>query len=167
MQLPLEIVAEVRRQAGTDYPVLYRLGATDMVEGGLTTQEGQRIAVALVQVGANAIDVYVGIVGSESPELTGQGYFVPLAEEIKKAVAVPVIGVGGITEPAFADQVVRQGRVDLVAVGRAILNDPRWARKAVDMLSLMHKRCGSLHASSQTASSGAIAAPHNPPSSLV
>ena len=137
IRLPIEIVAEVRRQVGTGYPVLYRLGASDMMEGGVTVQEGRRIAAALVEVGVDAIDVSGGLVGAEHPGESGQGYFIPLAEEIRQesAVTVPVIGVGGITEPEYADQVVQEDRVDMVAVGRAILNDSQWARKAVHALS--------------------------------
>ena len=137
IRLPLEIVAEVRNQVGADYPVLYRLGADDMMKGGLTIQDGRRIAAALVESGVNAIDVSGGLVGSEHPTIKGQGYFIPIAEGIKQAasVQVPVIGVGGITEPAFADEVIRERRVDMVAVGRAILNDPEWAHKAVEALS--------------------------------
>jgi len=56
---------------------------------------------------------------------------VQLAEEIKKVVNVPVIGVGGIKTPEFADEVIRKNRADLVAVGRAILSDPDWALKAI------------------------------------
>jgi len=135
MRLPLEIVAEVRRRVGAGYPVFYRLGASDMLEGGLTTEEGQRIAEALVGAGVDVVDVSGGLGGSLHPTLTGQGFLVPLAEEIKRVVKVPVIGVGGITEPEFADQVIREGRVDMVAVGRAILYDPQWGRKAVASLS--------------------------------
>ena len=135
LRLLLEIVAEVRQQVGSDYPLLCRLGAMDMVEGGLTAEDGQHVAAALAEAGVSVIDVSVGFVGADSPEPTGQGYYVPLAEGIRRAVEVPVIGVGGITEPEFADRVVRQGRVDLVAVGTAILNDPQWAAKAVETLS--------------------------------
>ena len=78
----------------------------------------------------------VGFMRADSPEPTGQGYYVPLAEKIRHAVDVPVIGVGGITEPEYADCVLQERRVDMVAVGTAILNDPQWARKAVDMLSV-------------------------------
>jgi len=49
-------------------------------------------------------------------------------------VNVPVIGVGGVTDPRFADEVIRQGKVDLVAVGRALLADPDWALKAANAL---------------------------------
>lgn len=135
MRLPLEIVAEVRRQVGTGYPVFYRLGASDMLEDGLTIEEGQRIAVALVGAGVDVVDVSGGLGGSLHPTLTGQGFLVPLAEEIKRVVKVPVIGVGGITQPGFADEVIREGRVDMVAVGRAILYDPQWGRRAVAALS--------------------------------
>jgi len=55
-----------------------------------------------------------------------------MAEEIRRAARVPVIGVGGITEPAYADQVIKARQVDMVAVGRAIFDNPAWARKAVD-----------------------------------
>ena len=135
MRLPREIVAEVRNKVGADYPILYRLGAVDMLPGGLTIQGGRRIAMALVEAGVNAIDVSGGLGGSEHPTLKGQGYFIPMAEEIRRAARVPVICAGGITEPAYADRVIREGRVDMVAVGRAIFNDPEWACKAVDELS--------------------------------
>jgi len=49
-------------------------------------------------------------------------------------VDTPVIGVGGIMEPEYADTVIREGKVDLVAVGRALLEDPDWATKAIKKL---------------------------------
>jgi len=64
-----------------------------------------------------------------------KGYFIPQAEAVKKAVGVPVIGVGNIKEAQFADQLVRDGKVDLVAVGRALWHDPQWAQKAIETLS--------------------------------
>ena len=63
-----------------------------------------------------------------------KGYFVPQAHAIKKVVKIPVIGVGGITEPAYADRLVREGKVDLVAVGRSLYKDPEWAQSALKKL---------------------------------
>ncbi len=63
------------------------------------------------------------------------GYFVPQANEIKKAVHIPVIGVGGIKKPEFADKLVADGLVDLVAVGRALWHDNEWPQKAVQTLN--------------------------------
>jgi len=135
MRLPLEMVAEVRRQVGSDYPVLYRIGATDLLDGGLTIEEGCQIAAELVQSGIDVMDVSGGLGGIAHPTRTGQGFLIPEAEQVGKAASVPVIGVGGITDPHFADQVIRDGRVDMAAVGRAILRDPQWAAKAVEALS--------------------------------
>ena len=63
-----------------------------------------------------------------------KGYFIPQASQIKKTVNVPVIGVGRITQAEQADKLVREGSVDLVAVGRAFLRDPLWSEKALQSL---------------------------------
>jgi 2,4-dienoyl-CoA reductase-like NADH-dependent reductase (Old Yellow Enzyme family) len=74
--------------------------------------------------------------GSEPRQLANvNGYFIPQAHAVKQAVKVPVIGVGGIKEPVFADQLVADGKVDLVAVGRALLHDNEWAQKAIQTLT--------------------------------
>jgi len=132
---PLEVVEEVRRVVGSDAPLLYRLGAYDGQEGGVTISECQAFARKLVEASINVVDVSGGLVGSDPVGPTSQGFFLPLAEMIKQAVEVPVIGVGGIKDPEFADEAIRQKRVDMVAVGRAILADPDWPLKAAKTLS--------------------------------
>ena len=52
-----------------------------------------------------------------------------------EATGIPGIGVGGITTADETDSIIRSGKVNLVAVGRAILEDPKWASKAVKSLS--------------------------------
>jgi 2,4-dienoyl-CoA reductase-like NADH-dependent reductase (Old Yellow Enzyme family) len=130
IRFPVEVVTEVRRRVGSNLLVLYRLGASDGEGRGVTIEEMQRFAQRLVQAGVNIVDVSGGLIGDAPEGMTGQGYFLPLAEEVKRAVQVPVIGVGGITDPTFADQAIRDERVDLVAVGRALLTDPDWALSA-------------------------------------
>jgi 2,4-dienoyl-CoA reductase-like NADH-dependent reductase (Old Yellow Enzyme family) len=134
IRFPLEVVVEVRKALGSDFPLLYRLGAYDGQEGGVTISECQAFAQRLSDAGVNVVDVSGGLIGSNPEGVSTQGYFLPLAEKIKQAVKVPVIGVGGIKDPEFADQAIRQGRVDLVAVGRAILADPDWALTAAKKL---------------------------------
>lgn len=130
MRFPLAVVQSVKEKLG-DFPLLYRLGAHDRKPGGLELKESKIFAQKLKEVGVNILDISGGLCGSRPSDLKGkQGYFIPLAEEIGKVVDVPVIGVGGITDPKFADKVVRENRVDLVAVGRAILKDPEWSLKA-------------------------------------
>jgi len=134
IRFPLEVVEEVRKVVGSDFPLLYRLGAYDGQEGGITINESQAFARRLVQAGISIIDVSGGLIGSRPEGMSSQGFFLPLAEKIKQAVEVPVIGVGGIKDPKFADEAIRQGRVDLVAVGRAMLADPDWAVNAAKAL---------------------------------
>lgn len=131
MRFPLEIIARIKEKIG-NFPLLYRLGADDMRPGGLTLDESKIFAQELVKAGVHAIDVSGGMIGSRPAELKGIGYFVPLAEAIKEVVNVPVIGVGRIRTPEFADEVIRKNRADLAAVGRAILADPEWALKAIE-----------------------------------
>ncbi len=132
LRFPLRMVKAVRRVVGGDFLVLYRLGGSDYMPGGLTEAEGQQAAQALVAAGVDLLDVSGGLCDAALPGWDGQsqGYFVPLAAGIKAAVKVPVIAVGGITDPVFADRVVRSGQVDLVGIGRAMLKNPDWASEA-------------------------------------
>jgi len=92
--------------------------------------------VRLEEARVDIIDVSGGLCGSRPEQLHGiQGYLIHQAQQVKKAVNIPVVGVGGIKEPEFADNLIREGRVDLVAVGREILKDPEWAKKANKSLS--------------------------------
>jgi 2,4-dienoyl-CoA reductase-like NADH-dependent reductase (Old Yellow Enzyme family) len=134
MRFPLRVAAGVKKKIG-NFPLLYRLGADDMKPGGLSLDESKIFAQNLVKTGIHAIDVSGGMMGSRPKALQGTpGYFVPLAEEIKKIAEVPVIGVGGIKTPEFANEVIVKDRVDLVAVGRAILAEDDWPSKAADAL---------------------------------
>ncbi len=134
IRLSVRCVRAIRRRVGRDYPILCRFGAEDMLPGGLTLSEGIEMASLLVKAGVDIMDVTGGMGGAVPPEVSGQGFFIPQAEAIKRIVDVPVIGVGGIVDPWFADEVIRRVRVDLVAVGRAMLNDPLWAVKALKAL---------------------------------
>ena len=85
--------------------------------------------------GVDILDVSGGMCGSEPKQLRQiKGYFIPQAQEIKKSVNIPVIGVGGITEAQYADKLVREEKVDLVAVGRAFWGDSQWAQNAIETL---------------------------------
>ncbi len=132
LRLPLEVVRAVRHAVGDDYLLLYRLGANDFMPGGLTQEAGRKAAIALSEAGVDLLDISGGLHGSSLPgwDEVSQGYFVPMAAEIRAAVEVPVVVAGGITKPEYADQVIREGKVDLVAVGRAMLENPNWAQDA-------------------------------------
>lgn len=131
IRFPLAVVKAVKARVGGRL-LLYRLGAVDLDPAGTSMEESQAFAARLVAVGVDVIDVSGGLCGSRPAHLQGvPGFFVPYASQIKEVVEVPVIGVGGITDAAFADRLIRDGRVDLVAVGRSLLTDAAWAVKAV------------------------------------
>jgi 2,4-dienoyl-CoA reductase-like NADH-dependent reductase (Old Yellow Enzyme family) len=134
MRFPLMVVKKVRESVRGRL-LLYRLGADDLAPNGTHVDDSAAFAVKLEQYGVDVVDVSGGLCGSEPKQLRSvKGYFIPQAYEIKKAVRTPIIGVGGITEAEYADKLVREGKVDLVAVGRALWKDPKWAEKAVETL---------------------------------
>jgi 2,4-dienoyl-CoA reductase-like NADH-dependent reductase (Old Yellow Enzyme family) len=59
---------------------------------------------------------------------------VDYAEAMKEVVDVPVLVAGGIADPQIADVIVRSGRADIVGIGRAMLDDADWSRKAMQTL---------------------------------
>jgi NADPH2 dehydrogenase len=133
-RLHLLVLEELYRCIGASMPIFIRLGAHDETPGGLELAEACEVAGWLAERGAALIDVSGGLQGSHSNG-SPPGYFVPYAAAIKARVHVPVIVTGGIKEPGFADRIVREGKADLIGVGLGMLEDPAWARKAIQLLS--------------------------------
>ena len=135
MRFPLKVVERVREKVGGRL-LLYRLGSDDLDAAGTRIEDSRKFAVKLEEAGVDIIDVSGGLCGSRPEQLRGiQGYFIPQAQQVKKVVNIPVVGVWGIREPEFADNLIMEGSVDLVAVGRELLKDPEWAKKANETLS--------------------------------
>jgi len=140
MRFPLEVVERVKEKVRGRL-LLYRLGSDDLDPRGTRIEDSQRFAVKLEEAGVDIIDVSGGLCGGSPLQLQGrQGFFIPQAQRIREVVEVPVIGVGGIRDPEFADELIREGKVDLVAVGRGLLNDPNWAMKAIKSLKTTSDR---------------------------
>ena len=134
MRFPLQVVERVKELVGGRL-LLYRLGSDDLDPEGTKIEDSKKFAVKLEEAGVDIIDVSGGLCGSRPTQLKDkQGYFISQAQQIKEEVNVPVIGVGGITEPEYANSLIQRGRVDLVAVGRALLKDPDWAINAIKTL---------------------------------
>jgi len=131
----LEILERVREKMGSGYPVLCRINGDDYIEGGITLEEAKIIAKMLEAGGVNALHISGGIYDSPVPVTTApmalpRGNMVHLAAGIKEVVNVPVIAVGRINDPELAEEILRQGKADLVSMGRALLADPYLPRKA-------------------------------------
>ena len=137
-RLHLAVLDEVRARVVPEVAVFVRLGAHDETPGGLEIDDACWTAARLAEAGASLIDVSGGLQGSRGAG-KGPAYFVPYAQAIKAVVHVPVMVTGGLGEPDLADRAVREGWADLVGVGRAMLNDPDWAAKAIAHLSMVRR----------------------------
>jgi 2,4-dienoyl-CoA reductase-like NADH-dependent reductase (Old Yellow Enzyme family) len=134
IRIHLQIIESVRSAVGPDFPIQVRLGASDYTEGGTTIEDSKIAARAFEKAGVDLIHISGGFVGYTPPGLLGQGYFAPLSEAIKSVVSIPVILTGGITEIEAAERFLSEKKADLIGVGRAILQDSNWAKRAVESL---------------------------------
>ena len=134
MKMALETLRAIREQVGSDFPISCRISADEFMEGGLSLSDSQDIAQALEANGADVIHVSACQSSSPFPLIPHyyleEGAFVHLAEGIKSVVNIPVIAVGRIRNPKMADQIIAEGKADMVSMGRALIADPYLPRKA-------------------------------------
>ncbi|AVT30744.1 oxidoreductase [Plantactinospora sp. BC1] len=130
----LEVTRTVRAAVGDDVPVLVRISATDWVPGGWTPADSVLLAKLLAEAGADLVDCSSGgnVPDAEIP--LGPGYQVPLAAQLRREAGVRTGAVGLISEPEHAEAIVATGDADLVLLGRELLRDPYWPRRAADRL---------------------------------
>ena len=130
----LEIIEDIKAKTGAQYPVGVRMNGEDYVDGGWTMKDTRRLVPILEQMGIDWLHISAGIYGSMPITIPSmyseEACFLHLAEEVKKIVSIPVITVGRIKSPLMADRIIKEGRADMVAMGRAHLADPELARKA-------------------------------------
>jgi len=134
MRFLLEVAEAVRRVWPADKPLSVRVSVTDWVDGGLTPDEVVAVARELGKRGADLIDCSSGGILPASPPAIGPGYQVPFAEQIRREAGIATAAVGLIATPELADEIVRNGRADLVAMGRELLRNPCWPLHAARAL---------------------------------
>jgi len=129
-----EIVEEIRKRVGDDFPLSFKISAEEYVDGGLTTKESIEILKILVEAGVDAIQVSAGNdVTAEwicQPMFMKKACLADSASQIKAALDVPVMAVGRINDPFIANQIIEQRKADLVCIGRGLLADPEMPQKA-------------------------------------
>ena len=134
-RFPLEIVDAIRARCGPDYPVMYRISGAEGAEGGFEVEDAAAVCRLLEAAGVCAISVSAGnwyaLHQTIGPMFLPRGFLLPLAERIREEVDVPVIAVGRLDDPVIAEGALAEGQADLVAVGRALIADPDWPRKAL------------------------------------
>jgi len=129
----LNIISKTRERVGEEYPILCRISGNEFVEGGNTLDDQKSIAVMLEKAGVDALNVNVG--WHESPidqmsMMVPRGSFVYLAAGIKEVVNIPVIASHRINDPVLADNIIKEGKADMVAMARPLIADPELPKKA-------------------------------------
>ena len=123
-----EVVQAVRDAVGPGFPLEVRISGSEFFEGGYGIEDGCKIAQALedlvdmihVSAGSYQFGFYV----TTPPMFSEHGVNVHLAAEIKKHVSKPVATVGALNDPAHLEQIIAEGKADVVYMGRALLADP-------------------------------------------
>ena len=151
MRFLLEIIDDVRKKCGKDYPLIVRLTVDEMYDKigqsnkGYTLSEGIEMAKILEKKGIDAIDV--SSAGYDTfnywlePTTFECGWRKNLAAEIKKSVNIPVIAANLIRSPEQAEQQLQEGIQDFVALGRPHIADPHWCNKVLENREDEIKRC--------------------------
>lgn len=135
MRFPLEVFEAVRAVWPKHKPLGMRITGSDWLPGeGLEIADAIQFAARLKELGADFVDVSSGGISNRQKITTGPGYQVHFAEAVKKVTGIVTMAVGLITEPVQAEAIVKDGRADLVAMARGLLNDPYWAWRAADVL---------------------------------
>ena len=132
----LRVAEAVRAELPDSTPLLVRLSCTDWVEGGLTVEDQIQTARWLKARGVDMVDCSSGGSTSAVPAVGPgyPGYQVPLAERIRREAGIATMSVGMITTPEMAEEIVRNGRADVVALGRELLRNPHWPLHAARVL---------------------------------
>ncbi|MDX9785599.1 MAG: FAD-dependent oxidoreductase [Desulfobacterales bacterium] len=131
----LEVFRAVQQAAGDKMPVGVRMNGEDYIQDGWTLDDARALAVILEREGADYLHVSAGVYGGSEltipPMYSPHGCFAHLAEAVKKVVSIPVIAVGRIKHAEMANRLIKEGKADMVAMGRSFLADPDFPAKSM------------------------------------
>lgn len=130
----LETVRAVRSVCPAHIPLTVRISGTDWHEGGWVVDESVELARTLKKEGVDLIDCSSGGGVAHANVPVGPGYQVPISEAVRNGAGILTAAVGMVTAPSHADEIIRNGRADLVLLGREMLRDPYWALHAAQIL---------------------------------
>ena len=127
----LEVFDAIRQRTAPDYPIGVRYNGQDGVADGWTVEESLQLAPILESRGAAYLHISGGIYGTLPPYpitiasmYTPQACFLEEATAVKKVVSIPVITTGRIKDPYLANRIVKEGKADMVSMGRSQIADP-------------------------------------------
>ncbi|MGY3334684.1 2,4-dienoyl-CoA reductase (NADPH2) [Streptomyces filamentosus] len=133
VRFPLEIVRRIRERVGTDFILVYRLSMLDLVPGGSTLDEVVALAKEIEAAGATIINTGIGWHEARIPTIATsvpRGAYTWVTKKLMGAVSVPLVTSNRINTPEVAEEILADGRADLVSLARPFLADPAFVNKA-------------------------------------
>jgi 2,4-dienoyl-CoA reductase-like NADH-dependent reductase (Old Yellow Enzyme family) len=130
MRLLLRLAGRLRGIIPQELPFFVRISATDWTEGGWDIEQSIVLCRELKTLGVDLIDVSSGGATPDAKIPLSRGYQIPFARRIREEARIRTGGLGLITDPQHADEIITSGQADLVFIGRELLREPYWAIKA-------------------------------------
>lgn len=132
MRFAVEIVRAIRQKVGEKFIICFRLSMLDLVHDGNTMQDVIAVAQALEKAGITLLNTGIGWHEARIPTIVTsvpRAAFADYTAEVKKHVTVPVIASNRINMPDTAEEILAQGKADMVQMARPFLADPYWVNK--------------------------------------
>ncbi|MGA2230501.1 MAG: NADH:flavin oxidoreductase/NADH oxidase, partial [Tepidisphaeraceae bacterium] len=136
MRMPLTVANEVRAVWPAKLPMFVRISATDWMAGGWDLPQSIALAKELKAIGVDLVDCSSGGNSPNAMVPVKAGYQVPFSEAIRREVNVATGAVGMITDAKQAEEIVAQGKADVVLLARQLLRDPYWPLHAAAELGV-------------------------------
>lgn len=142
----LAVLAEIRKQVGTDFPIGIKLNSADFQRGGFTEEESLETIQALVAAGIDMVEISGGTY--EAPVMTGvmkastqqrEAYFLEFADKVRAAVKIPLMVTGGFRSLAGMAAAVTEGSADLVGVARSLAMEPDLPQRLLNGQNPLHQ----------------------------
>ncbi|WP_411112051.1 FAD-dependent oxidoreductase [Streptomyces sp. c-19] len=133
VRFPLEIVRRIRERVGEDFILVYRLSMLDLVPGGSTLEEVVQLAKEIEAAGATIINTGIGWHEARIPTIATsvpRGAYTWVTKKLMGSVSVPLVTSNRINTPEVAEEILADGRADLVSLARPFLADPAFVAKA-------------------------------------
>jgi 2,4-dienoyl-CoA reductase-like NADH-dependent reductase (Old Yellow Enzyme family) len=134
MRYPLEIAQAVRAVIPRGLPLGARITGNDWVEGGLTPDDAAAFSRELKTVGIDFVCVSSGGISADARPTLVANANVQFAEKVKREAGIATRSVGLIAAPKQAEAIIAEGKADMVALARAMLDDPHWGWRAANVL---------------------------------
>ena len=126
------VIDEVRKQVGPFFPIMLRLSADELMEGGNTLDDTLKY-LNYLQEEVDIFDVSCGLNGSIQYQIDANylpdGWRSYMAKAVKEKFNKPCISMGNIRDPKVAERILADGDADLIGMGRGLIADPAWVNK--------------------------------------